>query len=271
MRPFPPTRKPATGAVLKRGHPMAYKLLAYWPFTEAGGRPIDVISRVAFSSSDAATKWSAYGQSGQAVLMGGVQGYASASAYSIAFTDPNQFTVAARILTTAAATTAAIWAPSNTALAIAVLLAATGVLQITSSGSGTISNTGNVVANGVWYDVVFTRTAAKANAIYLNGVPQTLVTNDTTSNIAAAGSKTQYVGARDSGNLPWAGKIEYVGIWDRALSAQEAMTLHVQPYAMLASYKRRMIAQHAATASLFRPPTLDGLSVGGSFFGNPLG
>ena len=83
----------------------------------------------------------------------------------------------------------------------------------------------NELALGVWFNIVIIYdSASQTEKLFLNGIQKDSLTNIAFNNIA---NDSVCIGARPTSNsLPWEGKLDDIGIWNRALSQQEITDLY---------------------------------------------
>jgi len=83
-------------------------------------------------------------------------------------------------------------------------------------------NSSNPLSANTWYHVVVTRDGNN-NSMYINGALD--ATSTTTGNIANS-SENSRIGSWNGNDFYWEGKIDKVGIWNTAISAQEVQNLN---------------------------------------------
>lgn len=112
--------------------------------------------------------------------------------------------------------------------------ASTNRLGFSSNGSiTTMYSADNSVPYNVWSHVVVTRKALADSSegnFYVNGVLAALANKN--SGLPAAGTATLKIGSNDNFSRDFDGKIEFVCIYNRVLSATEVAQLYREPFAM---------------------------------------
>ena len=96
-------------------------------------------------------------------------------------------------------------------------------LTIYGGGGATQWDTGWVPTNGTWYHVVYVMDTAGTNTqyLYINGSEEATQNNTRTHT-----GSNWVVGNNSSGTRTFAGNIDELGFWDKALSAAEASELY---------------------------------------------
>lgn len=87
----------------------------------------------------------------------------------------------------------------------------------------------NAVSTGVYQHVVATwdgTTTATGIHIYVNGSEVTYSTTQNGATLTSCAGQTTYIGQRGDGNREFDGKIDEVGIWERALTSSEVTKLY---------------------------------------------
>jgi hypothetical protein len=228
---------------LNRDEPLARGLLHYWVMNETGSNALfDLVSRVTISKTGSPA-WDGRGWKS----FSGSDYFASAD-NATAFTDPNQMSFAASYTLTGdpTAVRCTIYCSDDAGTAgIPVFevgygeTAGANCLGVLVPGLFVVYPAAGSIAQGETAQVLYTRTAAKANAIYKNGVPLTLISDDTSTAFANSTTK-RGVGIRlQSLGNEFIGTIHWVALWDRTLSPVEALRLAQDPYCMLAPARAR--------------------------------
>lgn len=97
-------------------------------------------------------------------------------------------------------------------------------MQMRAGGGSYIQfRTTTALTTGVWYHVLFTRTGT-TNAIYINGIQETLAANTTNAGNIDYSTDSLWFGQRN-GSLRFNGKLDEVSLFDTALTAENAKEL----------------------------------------------
>lgn len=97
-------------------------------------------------------------------------------------------------------------------------------MQMRAGGGSYIQfRTTTALTTGVWYHVLFTRTGT-TNAIYINGIQETLASNTTNAGNIDYSTDSLWFGQRN-GSLRFNGKLDEVSLFDTALTAENAKEL----------------------------------------------
>jgi len=110
---------------------------------------------------------------------------------------------------------------SETSVYEGCLLAGSNLIGFVAHGSNNYVNTSATLSTNTWYHVTCVSNGYESK-IYLNGVLQNTLTN---SNLGTL-STDLLIGKRTGDTLYFTGKIDEVGIWDRALTQTEITTLY---------------------------------------------
>lgn len=98
-------------------------------------------------------------------------------------------------------------------------------MQMRAGGGSYIQfRTTTALTTGVWYHVLFTRTGT-TNAIYINGIQETLAANTTNAGNIDYSTDSLWFGQRN-GSFRFNGKLDEVSLFDTALTAENAKELY---------------------------------------------
>lgn len=228
-RLYAPRSKPK-GAELDRDHPLARGLVGLWTFSEAGGAA--VYDKVAgYVGSVTSPAWT-----------GGPIG--AALSFDGSSTAVNAGNVCAGLTT---GLTIAVWfywnAQQNTQAVLVDKGAGSQEYRLKFTGGNTLAldvpgtypnnetATSSAISAGTWHFAVATNNAGGVGVIYVDG--QQARVNNSFVAPGAATSVPLFFGNYSGGSAYFNGKIAYVGIWNRALSAQEVTALTAEPFTML--------------------------------------
>lgn len=212
-------QKPPIGYGLDRSHPDAAGLVAFYLFNEGGGRTVtDLVSGRVGTFSASGVTWSS-GPRGAALAFDGSAGSLSAPApvTSLPLTIATRFKVADGSLNNTLVDVCQHGSTSNHARLLVNSGANLVANYVDSAGTQANAITTRSVANGTWHDACAVFASTGSRTVYLDGVKNGI---DTTS-LAGLASVDQL----DAGVLRWSsdiqflgGGLEYVAVWNRALS-----------------------------------------------------
>lgn len=227
------TTKPPSGAAIDVANGIANGLVHFWAALEGSGTATSEIIGSHPMTLNAGATWTT-GQDGvsKAISFSGSSGaeVVSNSAWALNTSDANVMSMCALINTSATASRRSIYGVNNT----------TGLMTLeinTNSWPGSMGtttfgvyvavtgNTINPLTTGTWNLVCYTRSGSGAtHVVYKNGSTVTLGQNgsDSYSNSSA----TRIIGARAVGSQNFAGKIEWLGYWNRTLSSTEITSIN---------------------------------------------
>lgn len=125
----------------------------------------------------------------------------------------------------------------------------TGLLYNLWSAGGAAQVTGSTaLTTNIWTSVGITRSGSSGNwsaGTWINGLSDASASGITANPDAQSGSSIGRLGEFAGSNY-WNGKIEYLYIWARALSAIEILRIHQKPYSIFAIPRRRTNGAAAA-------------------------
>lgn len=227
-RLYAPRSKPK-GAELDRDHPLARGLVGLWTFSEGGGAA--VYDKVAgYAGSVTSPAWTA-GPIGAALSFDGSSTAVNAGNVCGGLT--TGLTIAVWFYWNAQQNTQAVLVDKG-AGSQEYRLKFTGGNTLALDVPGTYPNnetaTSSAISAGSWHFAVATD-GGGVGAVYVDG--QQAGVNNSFVAPGAATSVPLFFGNYSGGSAYFNGKIAYVGIWNRALSAQEVTALTAEPFAML--------------------------------------
>ena len=234
--------KPYRGIQINRSHPHAKGLIASYVMNEGEGSGV-------FDSSgnnntgtlinmDPATDWVA-GQGGFALDFDGANDYIEVP-HSGAYDNLPQITIEAKVklnvlpsIRGEAATLGILRNTSSPWFSARMRVESTDALTFSvNAASGFQTASISPASVGVWYHVIGTYNGSNVK-LYLDSVLYSTSPSLTGEVLNAGGSVR--LGANDAASLRLEGKIGFVNIWKRALSAGEIVQRTLNPYAMFES------------------------------------
>lgn len=230
--------KPPRGAVLRRGDPLAGGSVGAWLFNEgsgilagdwATGRYPGTLTNFNHTSSSG---W-VYSPYGHAVRLDGSNDYVTTGLSSASVGTP--FTVAALVRFNNVGSTVQVVCGFGNSILVHVT-ASDLRWQQDVGGFPFVQTTTTRTAN-VWYHVAVTSTGSGAGKtmLYLDGRQVGGGTDGGTLQTGTLQVGRQVGGV--SGSRPWAGDIACLGVWKRALTAQQIRLLAADPFRM---FRQRM-------------------------------
>ena len=245
--PDPRVKPPFGAAEVDWGHPLARKLIGYWPLNEGAGAPINlaaVLGGRGMSTLEGAPTWqSAYRD---APVMNFTAGSLDAAKLGVNTTDFSFSGVPASIgcvWKSSAVNTFALGARILTSTGYDFLIGSAGVAGDVTFRTDTF--TGNVwsgTADGRFHHI--TATFSPTTCVqYGDGV----LRNTNAGINISANSQALYIARRNTNY--YTGQVGLVYVYSRALPAAEARWLYHEPYAMLRPIVRRRYFVAAAAAS----------------------
>lgn len=107
-------------------------------------------------------------------------------------------------------------------------------MQVLSGFATTQGNWTFPITQNAWNHVVinYAMTTAATPTVWVNGVQQTLTLVASAAGTAPTDTANIYIGNNSSGTRNWAGQISHVRMWNRNLTAAEAMKLNLNPWAL---------------------------------------
>lgn len=246
-------QKPLKGRQLNWAHPLTRGLVGYWPFLEGSGSKVYNLANSGanvgtFSATPPA--WVS-GQFGRPCLnFDGTSANIDCGA-AIDVSAVTAMTLSAWILSTAGAINKGVcgWYDSTQGIFIQSETSGDGFLILCGTGAqyGHIAFT----TLGVWTHIAMVYDGSQASnatrlKFYANGIQQTLGFSGTIpASVATSGSFL--IG--DAGNLnrKWAGKLDDVHCYKRALNADEVVELYVRPFGMFQDNRAWRLYQSATT------------------------
>ena len=233
--------------VIDNTQPIASGLIEYWPLNESSASSTTELVNGRVATLSAGATWST-DQNGDAAINfdGGLQAQVLTTAAFLALADINTFTIAIAYLPRNAGAGAPMTifsvdsGNSNMATKIKMNHNGSGSLSaVIPPGAGVyVAETGaSVVSANTWQQIVYSRNGlgSGSNKIYVDGVSKTLTVDNTTAsfNDNNTGQKHLIGALADGGPENLDGKISWIGIWGRQLSAAEMITLAATPYVLL--------------------------------------
>jgi len=227
---------------------LASGLIEYWVLNEGTGSTTTELINGRVATLSAGATWSTDQNGDPAINFdGGAQAQAVGSTFErLNLTDINTFTIAVAYLprNVGAGAPMTIFGVdsgnSNMATKIKMNHNGSGSLSaVIPPGAGVyVAETGaSVVSANTWQQIVYSRNGlgSGSNKIYVDGVSKTLTVDNTTAsfNDNNTGQKHLIGALADGGPENFDGKISWIGIWGRQLSAAEMTTLAATPYIIL--------------------------------------
>ena len=234
--------------VIDNAQPLANGLIEYWALNEGTGSTTTELVNGRVATLSAGATWST-DQNGDAALNldGGLQAQALGNTFErLNLTDINTFTIAIaylpRNIVAGAPMTIFSVDSGNSNMATKVKMNHNGsgsLSAVIPPGAGVyVAETGaSVVSANTWQQIAYSRNGlgSGSNKIYVDGVSKTLTVDNPTAafNDNNTGQKRLIGALADGGPENLDGKISWIGIWGRQLSAAEMTTLAATPYVLL--------------------------------------
>ena len=228
--PYRKFRKPRLGTPLNKGHRLSKGLVGYWLMNEGCGTTNADVSGNGNIGTISGATWSE-GKFGSCLSFDGNNDWVDISDSGLPAFGTSDFTVI-------------IWAKCPRDDANRALFSKGGwvageiLFYKHDSDKFTVyGNNGsiNVAFGGTdsWPDDVWTQVAAVRSGSVLTVYQDTVKGSSDASAGADINTATDWrIGARDDGSRVFAGKIEYVMVYNRALSASEIALLYCEPFCM---------------------------------------
>lgn len=227
-------RKPSVGYGVDPSHPHSRGLLGLWLMNEGGGGNIQDSCRKNVGLLNGLPGWCPAKTGGGLIFSG--SNYvstintlvASSWSFEFMFCKTGAGTGASRIIGAN---------PSSYSNDIAIAEVGFSGLTVgclsVCNVVGTWASYGPVLSTNTWYHGVVTFDGTNTN-VYLNGVPQTLTSGNGpcgTTNTAIVFA--DYVGHGGGGGNQFIGKLDWVAMWNRALTYTEVKERYVEPFAFM--------------------------------------
>ncbi|MFH1882841.1 MAG: LamG domain-containing protein [Planctomycetota bacterium] len=239
-----PQLKPTRGIRLNRGHPLSRGLAGYWLFNEGSGNKAFDLSGNGNDGTIVGAIWSS-GKFGSAISLPGTDEYVnvpdkdildmSAALSIVALINPTVVNSADSIVSKYDSLVLA------NQRSWALTINNTGLLRFAGTDNGTSANYWSVTTNNtvisanLWQTVAVVYSGANTNVdLHVNGVEKasSVDVKPVTSSLHI-GTAPLDIGAAHSGTANYfPGKIGYVMIFNRALSASEIALLYREPFCM---------------------------------------
>jgi hypothetical protein len=258
-----PTFKPPTGAQVNKGHALAAGLCGFWLFNEGGGLTVFDLMGYGNGTLGGSTGTPVFENAGQVTDLA----FVAANTQKITISNNamylgGSFTISTlfQIASTGAANCIISKCNGNSGPFQCYGVSPTGdgaVFQFFLGSDSGFQNlakvTGGAISATTWYYVHFTFDfnggggATATGTIYVNGVKNASGTG-TASNYA---NDTQaiLIGTRNDAGVVFGGKMAFMKIWNRPLSAAEVFYDYFQPYAML-NVRHRLVLPASSVVAL---------------------
>ncbi len=266
------TTKPPRGTAIDPAHPLARGLVAYWPLGSGGGGAQDIWGNYhLITAALGGSPVDGVGLHGGPVTV--LRGTPE-QLYSIPVNDPIGGLTAATMtgwFFRAATNQSAVmgWCPNTSFRFFLTWFTDSNVYAVVENG---VTAGRNVALAGIgWHHFVLSydgsRAAADRALIYIDGVLQTtaVVANNPAASLGTATQLANYsIGYDFSDNQYAVGSAEDCAVWSRALSADDALSLYAQPYAMFVPpvWRRMFVPTAVVTARQRRTSVHLGARVG---------
>ena len=229
--------KPSPGIGINWSHPLARGLTGAWLMNAGGGSPIDIVTRRLGSRSSAAA-W-VPGSCGLAVQTPGVADFVRFGTDVPAWKTGS---ISVVILTmwdgTANAGNSTIISSVASSTGYELCYTSGHVLWWAHTAVFAINNTTYTATANVPFLAVLSYDSAVGTRVYVDGVQ--VATNATTGALTYSGTHNFQLGQRGDGAVDGATGSHFLTlVYNRGLSAFEAQQLTANPYAMIATSKRR--------------------------------
>ena len=259
-----PRTKPPLGARLDGSSSLSKGLVGCWLLNEGGGVKVQTIGSVKAltgtltniaNPSTATSGWKP-GPFGTTVRFDGSNDYISVANGSALLAN-DLHTVSLWFTVTSVVNTPMLWssnASSNEAF-LEIGLATTliwGYRNTIADATKYRTYTIPTIATG-WHHVVCVKTGTTTGNLYLDGQLQTSFTGNFTSSTVNTTSSLEFAEyATSHGVIALAGALDNLRVYNRALAADEAMTLYCTPYAGVSLPRlRRYVKVSAATSGMW--------------------
>ncbi len=243
MLTIPQLQKPYRGATLNRTHSLAKGIVGYWLMNEGTGNAIYDLSGYgshgAFSNNPGAFTWPSQGlkfaaiSSVQVISCGTNEIFNFGGDFSIATKLKSNNTALGTVCTRSNGGVGL----QTPELGYAIIVRRTGGTdRIFFNVSGDVdffitSYNTNTILNDKFYSIACVR-SGNDFIIYLDGV-EVLNVNVAIGDPTVSG-RTFKIGNDETGGDRFLGDVDFISVYDRALSPEEVVSLHREPYAMFA-------------------------------------
>lgn len=228
----PRSQKPYLGTLIDSGHPMAERLVGYWPFNDGIGSNVNDSSGRGYSGTWTGTlgaQWGV-GAKGAHGVFNGTDNYVSLplAVASTMITPATPLTMAALVSMSSASSSPVIMGLESSTSSQWELNCSLATRKPVFQSHSVAVTSATAMALNTFHLLVGTWDKTSIS-LYVDGV---LVAGPTAS--GAAGAAATYgasIGRRPSSNtLFWPGSVVYAAMWARCLSAGEVMRLYAEPY-----------------------------------------
>jgi hypothetical protein len=234
-------RKPSVGSQVKTGHPLARNLLGCWPFAEGSGGMITDISRGnngALTNMDPTTDWASQKDFGYMLDFDASDDYINCGGSEAMQVRTSQMSISAWINIRTSNSFSAICSKGD-GNSYLFQLSNNGGRSLRYYNGSTYDDSATIPYDRVMH-VAMTITPAGILKFYIDGV-----VSDTHTGVGINQSTHEFHigGIGTSGAHLFPGKIGYVAVWDRALTAEEIYTNYSSPYDFVQPTSQRWVRQ----------------------------
>lgn len=223
--------KPPLGYGIDREHPLAAGLVSFWAFNEGGGPPFDIAANWAAQWTAVLPSWSS-GPRPHPRLQCHLPVHHARLGAPAQFRRPDHgrrplhpsATAGKQIIlyTNSTGPSAGVQFNTNSSNGI--------TLNFNNGNVGVASSTAIVDGNWHTFAASAASTAANGVAFYRDGVPEGTAT---ASALPVAPTGTHWIGFGGVGGYLFYGSMDWLGVWDRALSPAEHLALTTNPWQII--------------------------------------
>jgi hypothetical protein len=231
------TVKPPVGAQVNRAHPLADRLLVQWLMNEGGGSVVYDSARGVGGNSGtitAATWTGHHARAGQAIDFANTAGGTSSQYIDFGdigvFTGLTEYTLQWWVRFDSVSSFQSVQHKDGT---FNFQLNAGDPYLVAFPGGSSAYTIPPAMSANVWTDLVFVWAAGSAQAVYYNGISQTLSLTGSGSGGLANPGATMRLGGSGSSGEGFDGQLALQRVWGRALNGREVADLHAAPFGML--------------------------------------
>lgn len=228
---FAPNQKPCLGLQVNWAKPITRGLVGYWPFNEgAGSKVFDFSGNGNTGSFNGDVSWTA-GPSGCCLTFPGSDDWIDISDDRLPAFGTGDFTIVAKVKHPQDDTHRVILSKGGTGDGEFIFYKTSGDVPRFYGDSGGISAAWggpNSWPDNDWVQFAITRQGSTLQT-YLNAVAGG---SDATAGADLNSGVDWRIGATDDGTLDWVGEIDFIYVYNRALSSSEITKLYREPFCL---------------------------------------